>query len=500
MKNFKKVYSLLTEAPIDTGEYPDFISDERRRGWEQGGPNVNQILKALPDNAQEYFEMIISKTYQRILSKLCHYLQVQPQNVNMNLVMGCMKAVGNCVEIENAHKMQLNDLAKKTVIEMDDFSFLREKFKTGQIKIYSKLMVGNLRVELERLIAELEQNGTLDQNALDEGGEGGNNPILDALDEIQNEDVPADGGLTTQEEIDKDLAEYLEREMAKDDDEVEDDEVEDNKIEDFDDGDVFEQDEKVFIKKLGDVFVQGTALDGMYVFELCRGDLQRITANPNIGVLYGCCAIAAQIGYFISGGGEGQAGQDGPHAGIVKVLEYPKGSGKYVIIALGMLFPFLVHEIIKGLTRYRFLSKHTKELQAGHDVTEETNAIVMSELQRLIRMIITHERPNILAKDIPIESLVTPIQKQITEMMVKSERDRILRGVAPVKRLELMSPEERQQWETNHQITKNEIKKMVNEMIKKYDLDFESEEDEDEDGFEAPQGYTPEEDEEDIDF
>lgn len=468
--NFYNYCKLISEAPIDTGEYPDFISKERRRGWEQGGPDVNEILRILPDNAQEYFEMIISKTYQRILSKLAHYKGVEGSQITGSMVMECMQAVDAAIRIEAGKHEQLQRLAKETVINLPDFNQL-DAIKRGKLQVFGKIMVGNLNTELDRLINQLESTGKLDDNDM-KGEEGGENPMEDAIDNLENADVPADGDLSEEEELDKQLAEFF---GVKEEEENNEELVNPEDLE----GDMFDELEQRLIRRLANVFTQGTAIDGMYVFELVRNELQQITGNQNIGQLYGLCSIAAHISYFMTApGGEEGASKEGS-AGVVRLIEYPKNSGKYVVIALGILFPYLVHELIKGIAEYMHLSKHTKNVEKVHNVSHESTDLAMSELPRFIRLLMS-ERPKNLAKDIPIESLVGVIRKHILEMPVKRERDEILRGLAPIKNAAKMTPQEKATWERNHKIAKDKVYAMLDEIINDYGLDEREDEDEDE--------------------
>ncbi len=100
-------------------------------------------------------------------------------------------------------------------------------------------------------------------------------------------------------------------------------------------------------RRMINAIIQGASKKGHYMFHLVPERLQQITGNPNILNLYGTLMSINDITYWqisdelIKGMGNSAAGKESAEG-----PEEEGGPGK--VIARGINFPVLVHELIKG--------------------------------------------------------------------------------------------------------------------------------------------------------
>ena len=100
-------------------------------------------------------------------------------------------------------------------------------------------------------------------------------------------------------------------------------------------------------RRMINAIIQGASKKGHYMFHLVPERLEQITGNPNILNLYGTLMLINDITYWqisdqmiknLGGSSAGKESAEGP--------EEEGGPGK--VIARGINFPVLVHELIKG--------------------------------------------------------------------------------------------------------------------------------------------------------
>ena len=121
---------------IETGE-TDFIHPVLRKELESG---KEDILKFLPEKAQEYYEMIISDNYHKILERVEYYTKVKPTDQTIpqivSLAMSCLNEIA---EIESGYKTQLEKMAVDLVLSYDIYSSVKRDVENKDVIIDAKL-------------------------------------------------------------------------------------------------------------------------------------------------------------------------------------------------------------------------------------------------------------------------------------------------------------------------------------------------------------------------
>ena len=72
MKNFREA--------IETGDQDDLINPEKRKQLEAG---TEEILGVLPEKAQDYYELIVSDAYQKLLERIQYYTKAPVTQKNL---------------------------------------------------------------------------------------------------------------------------------------------------------------------------------------------------------------------------------------------------------------------------------------------------------------------------------------------------------------------------------------------------------------------------------
>lgn len=124
--------------------------------------------------------------------------------------------------------------------------------------------------------------------------------------------------------------------------------------------------------------IQGASKKGHYMFHLVPERLQQITGNPNILNLYGTMMSINDITYWqlsdqqIKGISSNVAGKES--------VERPEDEdGKAKVVARGINFPVLVHELIKGVLEL-FAIQGRPEGDEGFEDVEETEDTLDKEM------------------------------------------------------------------------------------------------------------------------
>ena len=295
------VRKALTEAPIDYGDYPERMSPgaERKFSTEAGlfanNPAFKQGISGL--------EKLVSTRFKEVVDKLRGALNVNQisQQLLMRLIREQYLSTMNVIRIESAHKEELEKLAVQAAIEAtevpEDWFNIEPKLNRGQID------VSDFRKKKEEIEKEEEES----------------------LQSFETSD------LTDSERL----------------------EIEKHK------------------RNIINAIVQGKAKKGHYIFELpeIKEKLDRISPSlyqsykeimATNDMLYfsmdQMIEMMSQTGQGVAGkvkiktGGNNEDDEDDEKDGI-EGEEGMEGGEKsdVTIIADGMIFPILVHEIIKGI-------------------------------------------------------------------------------------------------------------------------------------------------------
>ena len=335
---------------IDVGNFKDFIHRDKRADIESG---THEILGVLPDDAQSYYETIVSDSYKKCIERLAHYTGASPQTVNLPAAMGqVVMAIKKTQAIEAKNVRFFENLALETVLELPEFKWVKQAYEDDEISFDVKLGVGEL------------------QNAISQS------------EEAAEEDEPQeDGGLSDVEQANIDIAQEL---------------MGDTEIK--------------LRRKLANALTQGNAVNKMYLFNVVKEKLDAV--NPDLVNLYGLVTSIVQVLYYAMPPGiEGAAAGGGnPEAALGSEEVTDEGDGKYRIKARGQTFPYLVHEIVKGIGEYLSLTPETKgEMRKDHLEGETQDIISGPELYKKLMGLIPSDKTDlypaikqrILSLDIP---------------------------------------------------------------------------------------------------
>lgn len=290
----KKLLSLLkenlTEMPIDYGQNPERMNaDLERKLADKEHPYKDNpaIPQEKPEGVTSNFEELISsKRFLDVVSKVKHYTGQE----------------GNITD-ENSFS-QLRTTMMGAMMQVLEF------------ESQHKEMLENLSVELVKKELSIPEGFLqFDAKLVQIGG-------------------ISDEGFSNQEE--NPTEEEIEQEFGVDGNEAAED------LENF--IDAFEKfNDEVAKRRVLNALIQGASKKGHYMFELVSERLTQM--NPNIVRLYGVLMSVNDLLYWIypdemmlGGGGAGKAGKE----------EINTETDPPTIVARGVFFPVLVHELIKG--------------------------------------------------------------------------------------------------------------------------------------------------------
>lgn len=281
MRSFKEA--------IETGEHPDFIHPEKRKQLEAG---TEEILGVLPEKAQDYYELIISDAYIKLLNRIQHYTKAPVTHENFpQLVSKIFSAFAKISEIESQNKAKLEKLAVQVVLDLPEFEFVKKLVESNRLKIIAKLGTPDLK-----------------------------NAVTQSEQEAQEKLTPDVDGLSDLEELNQIVAENL-----------------------------FDDTETKLRRRLANTLMQGNAVSKLYLFNLVKSKLDEM--DKSLVYNYGLITTVAQLFYFATPPIENFSLSmiEATAQGSEEVV--PEGD-TYAIKALAKTFPYLVHEIVKGIYEY----------------------------------------------------------------------------------------------------------------------------------------------------
>lgn len=281
MRSFKEA--------IETGEHPDFIHPEKRKQLEAG---TEEILGVLPEKAQDYYELIISDAYIKLLDRIQYYTKAPVTHENFpQLVSKIFSAFAKISEIESQNKAKLEKLAVQVVLDLPEFEFVKKLVESNRLKIIAKLGTPDLK-----------------------------NAVTQSEQEAQEKLTPDVDGLSDLEELNQIVAENL-----------------------------FDDTETKLRRRLANTLMQGNAVSKLYLFNLVKSKLDEM--DKSLVYNYGLITTVAQLFYFATPPIENFSLSmiEATAQGSEEVV--PEGD-TYAIKALAKTFPYLVHEIVKGIYEY----------------------------------------------------------------------------------------------------------------------------------------------------
>ena len=348
----------LSEA-IDTGEMPDLIDPSKRAKIENEKDYIEQILPDLGPEADRYLEIITSESYKQNIKRVAYYLGISVSEIQAkfpNYPTMVMLAIKALNDIKRAESGMKQQLEK---IAVDVVLDLPEN------KFIKKL------VEDEDIIIDAKL---------------GNADLTKAVTtDKMDEEMP--NGLTVAENLNIQLNTML--------------------------GD---KTEGKLRRTLANYMTQGDAVNKLFLFNNVSDKLDEL--SPNLSKKYGVLAAITQIGYYLT--------PDFPitsdivsMAAVGSEQVIPTGE-KYTIKARAMTFPYLVHELVKGIGDYISMDVASQEELDTETMDDEIKQIMAGPaLELKLRKLIPADKIEYL----PI------IKKLFYKLPIETIRDILLGGM-----------------------------------------------------------------------
>jgi hypothetical protein len=287
MKKNRKIF----EAPID--EPQGFrMNPQLKSKFERGETPMSQspfIPKKGENDNQSFEEIAASKRFRDVVTKLERYLGIEIPKDMGGVQTAMMKVWGDISRFENSKRQELEQLAKDLV---------------------SKELVDPKYAEFIKFDAKLVGMG-----------EAGNENFQSEPEEFSSEDIEL-----AFEDSGEDLEEFV---------------------------DAFENfDYMVAKRRFMNAIIQGAAKKGHFMFELIRDTLEEM--EPGITTKYGTMMALNDYLYWLlppemvqqmAAAGQNMGGSEEVEMEQDEEGEY---TGNFVVRAKAVMFPILVHELIKG--------------------------------------------------------------------------------------------------------------------------------------------------------
>lgn len=298
----------MNEA-IDTGSTPNLFHPSKLAKYATK-KDVETLFPDLGPEAQRYVEIITGDSYKKTVERLEYYTGKTAQAFNLpTLLSTIMSAMQQVVQIQQGNEKQLEQLALDVVLQLPEFKMFKQLYQDGLIKFDVQLLDANL-----------------------------DNAITEQEKQEQTEQPANENDLTEGEEANLEFAE----EFA-----------------DIDDG--------ALKRQFANMVTQGNAVNKLYLFQLANDALNKI--DPKLVGLYGILSVVVQLSYY--------ATPDIPLTAAAKDMAVgseeiePNEDGTYTIVARSPFFPYLIHEIVKGLYDYLSIDITTQANLSGETLDQE---------------------------------------------------------------------------------------------------------------------------------
>jgi len=181
-------------------------------------------------------------------------------------------------------------------------------------------------------------------------------------------------------------------------------------------------DDAMLRRRLQNLLIQGNATLKTYLFNLVSDKLR--TIDPDLIQMYGILAVAAQLGYWITPFGIEGAGESG--VGSEEVI--PEGDD-YVIKVRALNFPYLIHELVKGINEWTLLDKSLEGAMKKDTLARETEDIIIGpQLSKILSSYIPSSKQELFPL---VQKMFTKLsRKEVKEVFAQSRQgDRIMQNL-----------------------------------------------------------------------
>ena len=356
---FLKTRKALTEK-IETGEdNPDLIDPSKRAKIENEKDYVEQILPDLGPEADRYLEIITSESYQKNIDRVAYYLGISKQQIQdkfPNYPTMMMLAMKALSDIKKAEQSMKSQLQQLAVQVVLDLP---------ENKFIKKL------VDDEDIIIDARLG----------------NADLTAAVTTDKMDEEMDNGLTVAENLNMQLNTMLGGDT-------------DGKLR----------------RTLANYMTQGDAVNKLFLFNNVSDKLDAM--SPNLSKKYGVLAAITQIGYYLTP--DFPITSDIVNMAAVGSEQVVPTGDKYTIKARAMTFPYLVHELVKGIGDYLSMDLASQEELDTETMDDEIKQIMAGPaLELKLRKLIPADKIEYL----PI------IKKLFYKLPIETIKDILLGGM-----------------------------------------------------------------------
>jgi hypothetical protein len=293
-------------------EYDIDVVPQEKQAWIQTGDEVlNKILPGLPQEQRDYLIKISSDSYTELVDRIEEFTGITINKQNVPQLVGIViKALEEVKAIEGRNRQAFEEMALQLVFSVPEFKIVEQAYLNDEISFDIKIGPA----ELEKLT----------------------NPET-AEEKSEQEDLK---GLSQDEELNLKMAELLQN--SSDDD---------------------------IRRRFSNLMTSGGAVGKLYLFNMISDKLKKM--DSRLPALYGVLSSLVHLGYWITPMGIERiaASREDMSMGSEEVV--PEGE-RYVIKARGVVFPYLVHEITKGIYEYLSLDPSLENEMSKETVEDET--------------------------------------------------------------------------------------------------------------------------------
>jgi hypothetical protein len=168
------------------------------------------------------------------------------------------------------------------------------------------------------------------------------------------------------------------------------------------------------------MLIQGSATLRLYLFNLVKKELDQI--DPDLMKHYGILASIVQLNYWILSPGmlAAHGGEEETQMGSEEAI--PKGD-IYIIKARGVVFPYLVHEIVKGIYEWASIDPAVEDALKDEDLEslkhETEDIIVGPELFKILMSYVPSNKQELLP--LVHKKVIRLSREQVKAVLAKSE-------------------------------------------------------------------------------
>lgn len=304
----------MNEA-IDTGNTPGLFHPSKQAKY--ASPlDIEKLFPNLGGEAKRYIETITSDSYKKTIERLERYTGKPARQFNLPSLMSTIMVAMQKVEaLQKGHEQKLEKLAVDIVLELPEFKMFKQLAEDGFIKFDVKLESADL-----------------------------SNAITEQEKEEQQEQPQNENDITEGEELNMELANQFKN-----------------------------ADENVLKRQFANMVTQGNAVNKLYLFQLASDSLNKI--DPTLVNLYGILSVIVQTSYYAVPDMPLTAAAKNMAVGSEEIV--PEKNGVYTIKVRSPFFPYLIHEVVKGL--YDYLSIDiVNQAQLGGETLDQELVDIMS--------------------------------------------------------------------------------------------------------------------------